>query len=135
MWYSVQFLHVVRYPWKLQLNHARQACPTFSKITNCQYLWERLSYFVYLLHLVTHPGKLQCYHVVLVGYGPACPKFSVIMNHQYLWKRLSDFVDFLQLGFCNCAGIVRHRLSASQIVKYFKLKRLIRGIKLTFWFR
>ena len=56
-------------------------CPTSSKITNCEYLWERLSYFVYLLYVVTHPGKLHCYHVVLVGYCLACPKFSEITNH------------------------------------------------------
>ena len=56
-------------------------CPSFSKITNCKYLWERWSSFVYLLHVVTHPGKLQFYHVVLVGYGLACPKFAEIINH------------------------------------------------------
>ena len=44
--------------------------------------------------------KLQCYHVILVGYGPACPKFSEATNHQYLWKGLSDFADFLQVVFC-----------------------------------
>ena len=111
--------------------------PTFSKITNCKYLWERLSYFVYLLHVVTHPGKLQCYHVVLVGYVPACPKFSEITNHQYLWRGLSDFVDFLHVVICILldihwsyqnllfwAGIVWHRLSANQIVRCFKLKKL-----------
>ena len=29
-------------------------CPTFSKITKHQYLWEGLSYSIYLLHVVTH---------------------------------------------------------------------------------
>ena len=119
---------LVRHAW---------ACPTFSKITNCQYLWERLSYFVYLLHVVTPPGKLQCYHVVLVGYGPACPKFSEITHCQYLWRGLSDFVDFLHVvisillgihwSYQNLlfwAGIARHRLSANQIVRCFKLKKL-----------
>ena len=87
-----------------------QVCPAFSKITNCQYLWKRLSFFVYLLHVVTHPGKLQCYHVILVGYDPACPKFSEITNHQYLRKGLSDFVDFLHVVIFMWAGIVRHQI-------------------------
>ena len=82
------------------VRHAR-ACPRFSKITKQQYLWEGLSYFVYLfLHVVTQSWKLQCYHVILVGYGPACPKFSEATNHQYLWKGCSDFVDFLQVVIC-----------------------------------
>ena len=75
-------------------------CPTSSKITKQQYLWEGLSYFVYLLHVVTHPWKLQCCHVVLVGYDLAYPKFSKTTNHQYLWKLLCDFVDFLQVVIC-----------------------------------
>ena len=87
------------------------------QITNCQYLWKRLSFFVYLLHVVTHPGKLQCYHVILVGNDPACPKFSEIKNHQYLRKGLSDFVDFLHVVIFMWAGIVSHRLSANQIVR------------------
>ena len=74
----------------------------FSKITNCQYLWERLNYFVYLLHVVTHPGKLKHYHVFLVAYVPACAKFFEITNHQYLWKGLSDFVDFCVQLFESC---------------------------------
>ena len=45
----------------------------FSKITNCQYLWERLSYFVYLLHVVTRPWKLQCY-VVFVRHAQSSLK-------------------------------------------------------------
>ena len=49
------------------------------------YLWEGMSYFVYLLNAGTHLWKLQCYHATLVGYGPACPKFSEITNWQYLW--------------------------------------------------
>ena len=59
--YNVLFLHVVRYPWNFQLNLVifagfGQACPRYSKITKQQYLWEDLSYFVYLLHVVTHPS-------------------------------------------------------------------------------
>ena len=117
---------LVRHAWASQ---------TFSKITNCQYLWERLSYFVYLLHVVTHPGKLHYYHVVLVRYVPARPKFSEITNHQYLWRGLS--VDLLRVVICILlyihwsyqnllfwAGIFRHRLSANQIVKCFKLKKI-----------
>ena len=73
----------------------------FSKITNCQYLWERLSYFVYLLHVVTHPGKL---------------KFFEITNHQYLWKGLSDFVDFCVQLFESC----RISIEATEIY-YFGL--------------
>ena len=119
-----------------------QACQPFSKITvpislsKSQYLWEGLCYFVYLFHVVTHIWKLQCYHVILVGYGPACPKFSEITNCQYLWKGLSDFVDFLHAVICillvihsnyknmlSWVGIVRHGLSANQIVRCFKLKK------------
>ena len=77
-----------------------QACPgmpNFLQNNKCQYLWEGLSYFVYLLHLVTHLFKLQCHHAILVGYGPASPKFSQITNRQYFWKRFSDFFDFLQV--------------------------------------
>ena len=81
------------------VRHAR-ACPRFSKISKQQYLWERLSYFVYLLHVVTHPWKLQCYHVDLLGYGPTCPKFPEATNHQYLWKGSCNFVDFLQAVIC-----------------------------------
>ena len=77
-------LGVARYAW---------ACPTFSKITKCQYLQKRLSYFVYLLHVVTHPQKLQHYNAALVRYGPAQPKFSKMTN-QYLVKGLTNFVDF-----------------------------------------
>ena len=123
------------------VRHAR-ACPRFSKITKQQYLWEGLSYFVYLLHVVTHSWKLQCYHFVLVGYGLACPKFSGTTNHQYLWKGLSDFVDFLQAVICilldihwSCknmlfwVGIVRYSLSASQIVRCFKRKKLENDMK------
>ena len=81
--------------------------------------------------------KVQCYHVVLVGYGSACPKFSEATNHQYLWKGSSDFVDFLQIVICILldihrsyknmlfwAGLFRHSLSANQIVRCFKLKKL-----------
>ena len=78
------------------VRHAR-ACPRFSKITKQQYLWEGLSYFLYLLHVVTHSWKLQCYHVVSVGYVASCPKFSEATNHQYLRKGSCDFVDFLQV--------------------------------------
>ena len=64
-------------------------------------------------------------------------------------KKLSDFVDFLQVVICILldihltyknilfwAGIVRHRLSAYQIVRCFKLKKLkiIWDIKLIFCF-
>ena len=89
------------------------------------------------MHLVTRPWKVQCYHVVLDGYGLACRKFSQTTNHQYLWKWLRDFVDFLQAVICILldihwsyksmpfwAGIVRHSLSANQIVRCFKLKKL-----------
>ena len=63
-------------------------------------MWEGLSYFICLLHVVRDLWELQCYHVGLVGYGPACAKFSQTINHQYVWKGLSDFVDFLQLVIC-----------------------------------
>ena len=115
------------------VRHAR-ACPRPTKITKQQYLWE---WFVYLLHVVTRPWKLQCYHVVLVGYGPAFPKLCEATNHQYLWKGSCDFVDFLQVVICILldihwsyknmlfwSGIVRHSLLANQIVRCCKLKKL-----------
>ena len=131
------------------VRHAR-ACPRFSKISKQQYLWERLSYFVYLLHFVTHPWKLQ-YYVDLVGYGPTCPKFPEATNHQYLWKGSCNFVDFLQAVICILldidwtyknmlfwAGIVRDSLSVNQIVRLsdvlnLKNSKTIWGIKLIFY--
>ena len=123
------------------VRHAR-ACPRFSKITKQQYLWKGLSYYVHLLHVLTHLWKLHCYHVVLVGFGAACPKFSEATNHQYLWKGSCDFVDFLQVVICILldihwsyknmlfwAGIVRHSLSANQIVRCFKLKNLKNNLR------
>ena len=107
-----------------------QACRTFSRITKPQYLWEELSYFIYLLHVVTHLWKLQCYHIVLIGYCPACPKFSEITNRQYPWKViLLIFCMFLDIhkSYKNMlfwVVIVRHMLSTNQIVRCFKLKRL-----------
>ena len=109
------------------VRHA-QACPTLSKTIKHQYLWEGLSYFVYLLHIVTHPWKLQFYHIVLVGYE---------INSQCLWKGLSDFVDFLHAIICILldihwsyknmlllGGILKRRFSANQIFRCFKLKKL-----------
>ena len=123
----------------LSLVRYARACWTFSKITKCQYLWEGLSYFVYFLYGVTHQWtwKLQCYHSILFGYGPEWPKLSEIQNCHYLWKGFSDFVDFLHVVICIlldthwsyknmlfCVGNVRHRLSATQIVRCCKLKKL-----------
>ena len=108
--------------------HAR-AYPTFSKI-NCQYLWERLSYFVYLLLVVTHPGKLQCYHVVLEQYGPACPNFSEITNRQYLWRGWVILLTFCKYLLASCwisieaTKICYFGLSGNQIIRCFKLKKL-----------
>ena len=89
MWYLLDLVIHVR------------AYPTFSKI-NCQYLWERLSYFVYLLLVVTHPGKLQCYHFVLEQYGPACPNFSEITNRQYLWRGWVILLTFCKYLLVSC---------------------------------
>ena len=70
------------------------------------------------------------------------PKFSETTNHQYLWKGLSDFVDFLQVVICTLLDInwsdknmlflvciVRHRLSANQTIRYFKLKQLEKDMR------
>ena len=118
------------------------ACPRLSKITKQQYIWEGLSFFVYLLHVVTHLWKLRFYHVILVGYGPACPKFAEATNQQYLWKGSYDFVNFLQVVICILldirgsyknmifwAGIFRHSLSTNQILRCFKLKKLTKDIR------
>ena len=58
-------LGLVRYAW---------ACQTFSKTTNCQYLWERLSYFVDFLPVVI------------------CILFDIRWSYQNLlfWLALSD---------------------------------------------
>ena len=105
--------------------------------TKYQYLWEGLSYFVYLLHVVTYLWKLQCYHTILSGYDSVCVKFSEITNRQYLCKGFSDFVDFLHVAICTLldihwsyknmlfwVGTVRYRLSANRTVRCFKLKKL-----------
>ena len=123
------------------VRHAR-TCLRFSKKTKQQYIWERLSYFVYLLHVVTQLCKLQCYHVVLVGYGPTCPKFSEETNHQYLWKWSCEFVDFLLVVICILldihwnyknmlfwSSIARHSHSVNQIVKCLKLKKLKKDMR------
>ena len=127
------------------------ACPTISKIIKQQYLWEGLSYFVYLLVVVTHQWKLQCYQVVLVGYGPACPKFSETTNHQYLWKGLNDFGGFLQVVICilldtHCSyknilflglalsGIASQPIRFSDVLN-LKNAKTIWGINLIFCFR
>ena len=95
------------------------------------------------MHEVAHPWNLQCYHIVLIGYGLACPKFSETTNYQYLCKGLSDFSGFfLQIlisrlldihwSYKNMlfrAGIVRRSLSANQIVRCFKLKKLENDLK------
>ena len=52
-------LHVVTHSWKLQCDHAilvgyGLACPKFSEITNCQYLWKGLSDFIDFLHVVIY---------------------------------------------------------------------------------
>ena len=82
---------------------------------------------------MTHLWKLQCYHAALVGHGPACPKFSEISCH-YLGK---GCVIFLHVVICILldihwnyknrlfwADIVKHRFSANNIVRCFKLKKL-----------
>ena len=105
--YNVR-LHVVRYPWKFQLNLVifagfGQACQGMSKVlqnnkTTASQV--RIEFFFFFLHVVTHPWKLQFYHVVLVGYDTACLKFFEATSHQYLWKRSCDFIDFLQVVIC-----------------------------------
>ena len=150
--YDVLFLHVVKsrnvcWVWSGMPGHVQDS-PN-NKITKPQYLWEGLSYFVYLLHVVTHSWKVQCYHVVLVGYGPACPKFSEATSRQYFLKWSCAFADFSLVLKCILldihwnyknmlfsADIFRHSVSANQIVRCFKLKnsKRIWGIKLTFRF-
>ena len=69
-------------------------------------------------------------------YCLAYPKFSETTNHQYPWKGSCDFA-FLQVvvsilldihwSYQNMqfwAGSVRHSLSANQVVRCFKLKKL-----------
>ena len=57
--------------------------------------------------------------------------FSDITNYQYPWKELNGFVDVLHVVMCIWlqkyeiwAGNVRHELSANEIARYFKLKKL-----------
>ena len=124
------------------VRHAR-ACPRLSKITKQQYLWEGLSYFVYLLNVVTQPWKLQCHNVVLVEYG---------LHAQSSQKQqISIFgkgrVDFLQLVICILldihwsyknmlfwVGIVRHSFSAIKIVRCCKLKKLKKDMRYWVYF-
>ena len=49
-------MHVVTHPWKLQCYHVdlagySLACPEFSEITNCQYIWKGLSDFIDFSHV------------------------------------------------------------------------------------
>ena len=70
-------------------------------------------------------------------YGLACPQFSKITDQQYLWEGLNDFFCFLHvvvyqlLDICwnhknmlFWVAIVMQGLSANQIARYFKLKKL-----------
>ena len=126
------------------VRHAR-ACPRFSKITKQQYLWEGLSYFVYLLHVVTHPWKLQCYHVVLVVLV-GMPKviwsnkspISLEKIEWFCWFFASSYLHLvrypLKLQKCAILGcIVRHSLSAIQIVRCFKPKKTWTRYEVSSW--
>ena len=145
-------MHVVRYPWKLWLNHVifvglGRACPGMLNVLqiNYQYLWESLTILFVACSYTSRKATLSWY----VLFSWVCPKVSEITNHQYLWKVLSDFVNFLHVVICILldihwsyqnllfwAGIVRHRLLANQIVRWSKLKKLktTRVIKLIFCF-
>ena len=131
--------------WGWSSIHSR-ACHHSPKQQKCEYLWQGWSYFICLLHVVTYPWKWQCYHVALVGYGPAYPKFSKITNCQYPWKGLSGFVDFfhaviwilsdIHWSYKNrlfWAGIVRHRLSANQIVRYALTLKTRQSYEVSSW--
>ena len=119
------------------VRHAR-ACLTFFK---CQYFREGWELF-YLLHVVTNLRKLHCYHVNLVGYGPACPKFSEITNYQYLWEELTDFVNFWNVVICILLDIhwIRYPSYKNMLYKKkfsisdcqcFKLKKLENSIEVS----
>ena len=100
-------LHVVRYPWKLQLNLVIfagfcQKCQGMSKVLQNSKALGRAELFVYLLRAVTTPWKLQCYNVVLVGYGPASPKFFEATNTNIFGKGCVILLIFSNQLFASC---------------------------------
>ena len=125
------------------VRHAR-ACPRLSKITKQQYLWEGLSYFVYLLNVVTQPWKLQCHNVVLAEYGLHAQSSQKQQITNIFGK---GRVDFLQVIICILldihwsyknmlfwVGIVRHSFSAVKIVRWCKLKKLKKDMRYWVYF-
>ena len=135
--YNVHFLHVAGYPWKLQLNHVifvgfGQAClgmPSVLQNNKAPISLGRVDLF-YLF--------VACSYTSMETTVLSCC-FSWVWSGmpKVLWKGLSDFIDFLHVIICilldihwSCknmvfwAGIVRHRLSANQIVGCFELKIL-----------
>ena len=64
-------------PKRAELIRGRHLFEARRLLEELRYLWEGLSYFVYLLHVVADPWKVQCYHVVLVWCTAQKMKFSI----------------------------------------------------------
>ena len=83
-------MHVIRYSWKLQVDHVifvgcGQACRKCCKVTNWQYLWNGLSYYIQLLNVVRHFWKLQFDQVIWLG---------LVKDAQIAQKEQSSNTDF-----------------------------------------
>ena len=135
----VHFLHIVRWPWKLLLNHVifagcDQACSAFpsNKEPRSPERVELFCLFVACSYKSMETTALpSSFSWILYDI------FSDITNYQYPWKELNGFVDVLHVVMCilldihwGCknmrfwAGNVRHELSANETARYFKLKKL-----------
>ena len=64
-------------PKRAELIRGRHLFEARRLLEELRYLWEGLSYFVYLLHVVADPWKVQCHHVVLVRCTAQKMKFSI----------------------------------------------------------
>ena len=98
-------------------------------------------YFVYFLHSYrSMEATVLSRFFSWVWY--CMPKVFWNNKSPIFWKGLSDFVDFLQVVICIMLdthwsyknmlvwfGIVRHRLSANQIVRCFKVRKLKKDIR------
>ena len=121
------------------VRHA-SACPRFSKISKQQSLKtvELFCLFVACCYTSMEATVLSC------GFSWVWSNMSSSLKQQItsIFRKDRDFVDFLQAVICLLldicwsyknmlfwAGIVRYSLSANQIVRYFKLKKLKKDMR------
>ena len=85
------------------------------------------------MHIIRYPWKLYLNLVILAGFDEACQGMSTVLQNNKATISLGRVELFCLFDACSFtsieamlfwAGIVRHGLSANQIVKCFKLKKL-----------